>query len=224
VPPHLAPAEQIGKRLNGVDSTSYLCVILAESEPPIVPVTRMNSVPAEGDLVVRLKARDAQAVDELYDRYGKLLYSIILRAVRNEATAEDLAQEAFVRIWARIQSFDSSRGSFEAWLVTVARNRAFDYLRTARRARQSVNIDELSELQISSPREDASDKLAQERTVKEALESLNPEQRKVIELTHFEGLTQTEIADKLSKPLGTVKSLVRSALKVLRTSAAGDLS
>lgn len=179
---------------------------------------------AEQDLVVRLKARDAQAVDELYDRYGKLLYSIILRAVRNQATAEDLTQETFVRIWARIQTFDATKGSFEAWLVTVARNRAFDYLRTARHLRQSVNIDELSEVQICSPRENASDKLAQERTVKEALESLNPEQRKVIELTHFEGLTQTEIADKLSKPLGTVKSLVRSALKVLRTSAAGDLA
>jgi RNA polymerase sigma-70 factor, ECF subfamily len=186
-----------------------------------MPIVSMSSAEAERDLVVRLKARDPQAVDELYDRYGRLLYSIVLRAVRNEATAEDLTQEAFVRIWARIQTFDESKGTLEAWLITVARNRAFDYLRTVRRARQSVNIDELSEERFSYRREDASDKLAQERTVKKALEGLNPDQRKVIELTHFDGLTQTEIAEKLSKPLGTVKSLVRSALKVLRTSAAG---
>lgn len=164
-------------------------------------------------------------MDVLYDRYGKLLYSIILRAVRNEATAEDITQEAFVRIWARIQTFDETKGTLEAWLVTVARNRAFDYLRSVRNTclPQSANIDGLSEQRFFYSQEDASDKLAVQGTVRKALESLNPEQRKVIELTHFEGLTQTEIAEKMSKPLGTVKGLVRSALKVLRTSAAGGV-
>jgi len=208
--------------LSGIDTSYCSCGILAKSNLSIMPVVSMSSAEAERDLVVRLKAKDPHAVGELYDRYGKLLYSIVLRAVRNEATAEDLTQEAFVRIWARIQTFDESKGTLQAWLVTVARNRALDYLRTARRARQSVNIDEVTEDRFSYDREGASDKLAQERTVKKALEGLNPDQRKVIELTHFEGLTQTEIAEKLSKPLGTVKSLVRSALKVLRTSAAGD--
>jgi RNA polymerase sigma-70 factor (ECF subfamily) len=189
-----------------------------------MPASSVSNPEAERDLVVRLKARDAQAMDTLYDNYGRLIYSIILRAVRNEATAEDLTQEAFIRIWARIHTFDESKGSFEAWLVTVARNRAFDYLRVIRNTRPSVNIDELGEQHFSYNREDTSDKLAQERSVTRALESLSREQRTVIELTHFEGLTQTEIAEKLSKPLGTVKSLVRSALKVLRNSAMGGLA
>lgn len=187
-----------------------------------MPVTSVSNTEAERDLVVRLKARDAEAMDDLYDSYGRLIYSIILRAVRNEATAEDLAQESFIRIWARIHTFDETKGSLEAWLATLARNRAFDYLRAVRNIRPAINIDDVGEQHFSYTREDASDKLAQKRTVKMALEGLSADQRTVIELTHFEGLTQTEIAERLSKPLGTVKSLVRSALKALRASAIGD--
>lgn len=187
-----------------------------------MPVTSLSNTEAERDLIVRLKARDAEAMGDLYDNFGRLIYSIILRAVRNEATAEDLTQEAFIRVWARIHTFDETKGGFEAWLATVARNRAFDYLRAVRNVRPAINIDDVGERHFSYAREDTSDKLAQERTVKMALEGLNSDQRTVIELTHFEGLTQTEIAERLSKPLGTVKSLVRSALKVLRASAIGD--
>src|ERR1700761_9256802 len=83
-------------------------------------------------LVQRLKSRDGQAMVALYDKYGSLVYSVIFRAVAERATAEDLTQETFLRIWNRIHTFDEEKGKLQSWLVTVARNRAFDHLRSIR--------------------------------------------------------------------------------------------
>jgi RNA polymerase sigma-70 factor (ECF subfamily) len=96
-------------------------------------------------LVQRLKLRDPNAMMDLYDSYARLLYSIILRAVNNSALAEDLTQEAFLRIWNRIGTFDQEKGNLQGWLVTVARNRAFDYLRSVRNAPDlsSVSLTDL---------------------------------------------------------------------------------
>jgi RNA polymerase sigma-70 factor (ECF subfamily) len=175
-------------------------------------------------LVSRLKQREASAMATLYDRFGGLLYSVIYRAVRDQSTAEDLVQETFFRIWNRIHTFDGEKGRLEAWLVTIARNRAFDYLRSVRGLGNDItSFDELERAGHftagSGPR---TDYVVQQRTVQQALTSLNESQREVIELTHFEGMTQAEIADKLNKPLGTVKGLVRSALRVLREAAGGS--
>jgi RNA polymerase sigma-70 factor (ECF subfamily) len=184
----------------------------------------VESTPEEEDrgLVKRLKSRDGQAMVLLYDKYGSLVYSVIFRAVADKGTAEDLAQETFLRIWSRIHTFDEEKGRLQSWLVTVARNRAFDYLRSTRN--QSVQtaapLEELERAgcfaNSENPNDDPIDRLAKEKAVSQALESLTKEQREVIELTHFEGMTQTEISKKLQKPLGTVKSLVKSALKNLR--------
>src|SRR5262249_7819060 len=86
----------------------------------------------EGDaeLITRLQRRDPQALAELYDRYGRLAYSLILRVVRDVGVAEDLVQETFLRIWNRVQGFDAEKGSVGPWLMAVARNRAIDYLRS----------------------------------------------------------------------------------------------
>src|ERR1700744_5071167 len=94
----------------------------------------VESIPEDEDreLVKRLKLRDGQAMVSLYDKYGSLVYSVIFRAVADRATAEDLAQETFLRIWNRIHTFDDEKGKLQGWLVTVARNRAFDYLRSIR--------------------------------------------------------------------------------------------
>lgn len=158
---------------------------------------------------------------ELYDKYGGLLYSVILRAVANQATAEDLLQEAFLRIWNRIQTFDTERGRLEGWIVTVARNRAIDYLRSLRSqpGEAATTLEDLEHTGLFATHETEAERLTRRTTVGAALDRLNEEQREVLELTHFQGMTQTEIAERLHKPLGTVKSLVRSALKVLRASA-----
>src|ERR1700722_15593364 len=84
----------------------------------------------DANLVRRLKAHEPKAMNDLYDRYGRLTYSLILRIVRNPSTAEDLVQETFLRVWNRVQSFDAERGALGAWVLTVARNRAIDYLRS----------------------------------------------------------------------------------------------
>lgn len=156
---------------------------------------------------------------DLYDLYGRLLYSIILRAVNDSATAEDITQETFLRVWNRIGSFDEEKGNLEGWLVTVARNRAFDYLRSVRGTPEisSISFTDLERSALFSSDEDQSGRLAAAEAIRNALNGLNREQREVIELTHFEGMTQTEIAGRLNKPLGTVKGLVRSALKSLRS-------
>jgi RNA polymerase sigma-70 factor, ECF subfamily len=173
------------------------------------------------DIAARLKLRDADAMAELYDKYGGLLYSVILRSVSNPATAEDLVQETFLRIWNRIHTFDVERGRLEGWIVTIARNRAIDYLRSLRSqpGEATATLEDLEHSGLFVTRETEADRLTRRKSVGAALDSLNEGQREVLELTHFQGLTQTEIAERLNKPLGTVKSLVRSALKVLRASA-----
>src|ERR1700761_8644539 len=184
---------------------------------PLEPTTPEE----DKELVQRLKSRDGQAMVSLYDKYGSLVYSVIFRAVAERATAEDLTQETFLRIWNRIHTFDDEKGKLQGWLVTVARNRAFDYLRTTRnQAIQSLApLEELERAGCFANKEGPTanqvDRIAAEKAVGQALDSLNKDQREVIELTHFEGMTQTEIAERLHKPLGTVKSLVKSALKNL---------
>jgi RNA polymerase sigma-70 factor (ECF subfamily) len=187
---------------------------------------RTTSPDAKDDhlLVARLKQRDSAAMALLYDRFGGLLYSVVYRAVRDQATAEDLVQETFFRIWNRIHTFDAEKGRLDVWLVTIARNRAFDHLRSLRSgAGDLTSFDELERAgyfaTVAGPR---TDHVAQQREVQQALTVLNESQREVIEMTHFEGMTQAEIADKLKKPLGTVKGLVRSALRVLREAAEGS--
>jgi RNA polymerase sigma-70 factor, ECF subfamily len=179
----------------------------------------LMSVLAEGDaeLVERLQRRDAQALAELYDRYGRLVYSLILRVVRDSALAEDLTQETFLRVWNRAQGFDAQRGALGPWLLAVARNRAIDYLRSAGgRERNSLELEEVDHPSLYTDMERdilASDKA---RIVRAAVEKLSPHQREVIELAYFEGLTQTEMAERMGQPLGTVKTWVRTALKNLR--------
>jgi RNA polymerase sigma-70 factor (ECF subfamily) len=179
----------------------------------------LMAVLAEGDaeLVVRLQRRDPQALAELYDRYGRLVYSLIVRVVRDGALAEDLVQETFLRVWNRAQGFDAQRGALGPWLLAVARNRAIDYLRSASgRERNALELEEVDHPSLYTDMERdilASDKA---RVIRAALEKLAPNQREVIELAYFEGLTQTEMAERMGQPLGTVKTWVRTALKNLR--------
>ena len=179
----------------------------------------LMAVLAEGDaeIVKRLQSRDPQALAEFYDRYGRLAYSLILRIVRDAAIAEDLVQETFLRVWNRAQGFDAERGAFGPWLLSIARNRAIDYLRSASgRERNAVEWEELDHPSLFIYME--RDILASDsaRVIRAALLKLAPQQREVIELAYFEGLTQTEMAVRMGQPLGTVKTWVRSALKNLR--------
>jgi len=172
----------------------------------------------DGDLARRLRARDAGAMGELYDRYGRLVYSVILRIVRNSAVAEDLVQETFLRVWNRMQAFNQERGALGPWVLTVARNRAIDYLRSAdgRMSAGTLDLDRLEHPEQFCDFESLALSLDRARRLKDAFEKLTPNQKTVVELAYYEGLSQTEMAERMQQPLGTVKTWVRSALKVLR--------
>jgi len=172
----------------------------------------------DGDLAKRLQRREPAALGELYDRYGKLAYSLIYRVVRDAGVAEDLVQETFLRVWNRSQGFDADRGALGPWLLAVARNRAIDYVRSSggKMARGALELEYAEQPAVFVNFE--ADVLSQDRArrVRAALDRLNENQRHVIELAYFEGLSQSEMAERMGQPLGTVKTWVRTALKNLR--------
>ncbi|HYZ85834.1 MAG TPA: sigma-70 family RNA polymerase sigma factor [Bryobacteraceae bacterium] len=176
------------------------------------------SVSDDRDLVQRLKQRDQKAMGDLYDRFGRLAYTVILRMVRNQAVAEDLCQETFLRVWNRVQAFDHEKGALGPWVLAIARNRAIDHLRSVA-GRMSQNVFELDAHEHPSLFVNMeADVLNMERArhLKAAFEKLNSNQKLVLELAYFEGLSQSEMAEKLKQPLGTVKTWTRSALRALR--------
>lgn len=172
----------------------------------------------DGDLIRRLKHREPQAMADLYDHYGRLIYSVIFRVVRNTAAAEDLVQETFLRVWNRVQAFDQDKGALGPWILTIARNRAIDYLRSVdgRLAQSNLDLEKVEHPTLFANLEDDVANIDRARLLRTALEKLNPNQRVVIELAYYEGLSQSEMAERMKQPLGTVKTWVRSALKVLR--------
>jgi RNA polymerase sigma-70 factor, ECF subfamily len=181
------------------------------------PLLALYAGPEERDLIARLQRRDPQALAELYDRYGKMAYSLVLRVVRDQAIAEDLVQETFLRVWNRGHSIDSEKGALGPWLLAIARNRAIDYLRSsAGRERNAVELDETDHAPLYCEMEAGILLSDQARRVKVAMDKLAPNQRTVMELAYFEGLSQSEMAAKMGQPLGTIKTWVRAALQSLR--------
>jgi RNA polymerase sigma-70 factor, ECF subfamily len=151
----------------------------------------------------RIRAGDTRALEELYDRHNGLLYSVILRIVGTPGGAEEALQETWLQIWRGTAAYNAARGTVGAWLVTVARGRGID------RTRGEASPD------APHPIEDASANAAHRQMserVGRALEKLGPQHRQVVELAYFEGLTQSQIAERLNTPPGTIQSWTRQAL------------
>lgn len=166
----------------------------------------------------RLKQREPQALADLYDRYGRPAYSLVLRIVRNAAIAEDLVQETFLRVWNRAHLIDEQHNTLGPWVLTIARNQAVDYLRStdgrfAQGARQFEQIDH-PHLFCNLEREILNTDAA--RRLQAAFTKLSPAQQELIDLAYYGGLSQSEMAERLQQPLGTIKTRVRAALKILR--------
>jgi RNA polymerase sigma-70 factor (ECF subfamily) len=170
------------------------------------------------ELVRRLKNREPQAMAEFYDRYGRMTYALIFRVVRNGPVAEDLVQETFLRVWNRVHGFDAERGAFGPWILAIARNRAIDYLRSVdgRTIQTPFELEKMEEPAQYADFERDIMNMDRARILRQAFEKLTPNQRIVIELAYYEGLSQTEMAERMRQPLGTVKTWVRTALKALR--------
>jgi RNA polymerase sigma-70 factor, ECF subfamily len=162
-------------------------------------------------------AGDAGALASLYDESCSLVYGIALRVLRNEADAEEIASDVYSQVWRCASSFDIARGSVNAWLTTVARTRSIDRLRSRARAARMEGLDNLAEFPSRGETPEHASWLGQQRAkVREALQTLSAEQRQVIELAYFSGMSQSELAAAIQQPLGTVKTRIRLAMMKLR--------
>ncbi len=169
-------------------------------------------------LADRLRARDAEALAELYDRMGTTVFSIILRITRDSAAAEDVTQDVFLRVWHRSPTFDVGRGSLCHWVLLIARCGAIDYWRSRSsvQSRRNVSIETLDHAVAAGSAPDGWQLYAEATDIRAALNRLNPKHRQLLELAYFDGLSQSEIAQRLQLPLGTVKTWVRLALRQIR--------
>ena len=165
-------------------------------------------------LIKRIVARDERAVADLYDRHCRLLFGLILRILRNRSEAEDVLQDVFVLVWTRAETYNVALGPPAAWLVRIARNRAIDRLR-ASNVRLRTAESAPAPAPAESPELHAS-LSERQRAVARALDSLPPDQRVLIEQAYFLGLTQSELAERFTLPLGTVKTRIRTGMLALR--------
>ena len=170
----------------------------------------------DNELLRAVARGDESALAQIYDRYSSILLGLLLRILHSRGEAEDVLQEVFLQVWRKAADFDESRGRAFTWLVTLARSRAIDRLRSldARSRAATASAAEPSE-EVSDASADAF-RAEQREIVRRALAELSAEQRQALVLAYEEGLTQTEIAARLKQPLGTVKTRTRAGLMKLR--------
>jgi RNA polymerase sigma-70 factor (ECF subfamily) len=191
---------------------------------------RLRAVPAEpmptspvdvsdADLLVRIADRDRDAFDQLYQRYIRSMFGLALRRLRDRQRAEDAVQDTFTAVWRSAASYRPERGPAAPWLYAIARNAIVDRFRT-----QMDTTGEVPEIVSADPGPaDSAEASFVSYRVHRALEELPPREREVVELAYWSGLSQSEVAEYLHIPLGTVKTRTRSALARLADVLEGDL-
>lgn len=179
----------------------------------------MNSRPPEDDaeLVRRIADGDGEALERLFDLHSPVALGLLTRILGGRSAAEEVLQEAFLQVWTQADRYDPGRSSVRGWVLMLARSRALDRLRRrdARRRREEDSVEgaDLSIHPVGTERLEESETRSR---VSSALGVLSPEQRHCIELAFFEGLTHTQIAERLKAPLGTVKSRILLGMNKLR--------
>ena len=167
------------------------------------------------EALVALAARSEQsALAELYDRYGRTAYGLALRVLRDQALAEDAVQEAFLTIWRTASRFMPERGKASTWILTLVHRRAVDAVRREQR-RRADTLEQAAESAVGGAEEDAFLHLQRER-VQSALRRLPDAQREALELAYYGGFSQSELAERLGQPLGTIKSRMFGGLSRMR--------
>lgn len=174
----------------------------------------------EAKLIRRIGEGDRKAFEEFYDQFGGVVYSTAFKVLNDLRDAEDVAQEVFVMIWEKAKMYDPTRGKPLTWVVTMTRNKSIDKLRSLQRRfrlRDELEEEAASE-DFTSDRAPIDEVESSERgkIIRSAVMKLSKEQRQVIEMAYFSGLTQNEIADHLREPLGTVKARIRRGMIKLR--------
>lgn len=190
--------------------------LLAERQPSYADCT-------DEELMALLLSRDPRALEALYDRHARALFSLATRVLGDRASAEEVVQECFLKLWRAPHLYLPERGRPLAWLLGMTHHRAVDELRRRRNERRML---ESANGEVWLGREEDPEERAwvglESQSIARALESLPAPQRQVLHLAYFEGMTQTEIATYLSEPLGTVKTRVRLAMRKLRSLAEVD--
>lgn len=167
-------------------------------------------------IMARIVAGDATAVENLYDRYGRQVYSLALRLLQDPAAAEDAVQESFVKVWKKAAQFDPERGRLVTWILHLTYTTAVDLLRARRRAGPTRSEAEPPPPDLDADTAAAAETAVLGAQVREAMLRLPPEQRQALELAYFGALSHQEISTQMGIPLGTVKGRVRLGLEALR--------
>lgn len=168
------------------------------------------------ELYKRIQRSDKQALELLYERYEKLLFSFAFRMTGRRDLSEEIVQEVFIKLWTKPNLYSQSKGKFSSWLLTVTRNSSIDHMR--RKNEQTEALEERDALRSEDPAlEDLVEWKEEGKELRTAITQLAEEQQKIIELFYFKGLSQQMIADEQNIPLGTVKGRIRLALKHLKT-------
>ncbi|MDX2170144.1 MAG: sigma-70 family RNA polymerase sigma factor [Deltaproteobacteria bacterium] len=178
-----------------------------------------HDVPETAEVVAALRRKEEQALAQLHDRYGRVVYALALRITGDAGAAEEISLDTFWQLWQQADRFDGSQGSLQNWLLTIARSRAIDRVR-ARAARKRLLVEDPTDVsEVRRPEEDA--ELVQRRgLVRAAMAQLSTDQRDALSLAYYEGLSHAQIAERLQEPLGTVKTRIRQAMGVLRRALA----
>jgi RNA polymerase sigma-70 factor, ECF subfamily len=173
---------------------------------------------SDSALVERFVRKDVSAFEELYDRHSRVVYALVVRILQQGSTAEEVVQDVFLHLWRNAGQYQSSRGPFVPWLLTLARNRALDQLRlkSERQRRREDQTEEIPAIAQVPDYEKALDEKRRAERVRSLMGTLSAPQKKAIEMAYFEGLSHSEIAESLQEPLGTVKSWIRNGLLRLK--------
>jgi RNA polymerase sigma-70 factor, ECF subfamily len=198
---------------------------VAASPPPEPPDERQQT---DARLMQGISTGDKQSFAQLYDRFSGPLYGAALHILHDPTEAQDIVHDAFVTLWEKASTFDPSRGSAFSWVITLVRNRAIDRVRMRRRRAELLAESTPADLgyiegAATASGGDSATRLDEAQAVRAAVATLPLEQKRALELAFFGGLTQEEIARKLSEPLGTVKARIRRGLLKLRDSLAQRL-
>lgn len=218
-------ARAVATQAPAVRSQSRERMTDSASPTPELPDDRQR---IDAELMRRIAQGDKQAFAELYDRFSGPLYGAALRILRDPTEAQDVVHDAFVTLWEKAATFETTRGSAFSWVITLVRNRAIDRVRMRRRRAELLAESAPSDLGYAETSgapsgEDSASRGDEAQAVRAAVATLPIEQQRALELAFFGGLTQEEIARKLSEPLGTVKARIRRGLLKLRDTLARRL-
>jgi RNA polymerase sigma factor, sigma-70 family len=182
--------------------------------------TDLRQLP-DDELVQRMREGQVEALEVLYDRYARVVFSFAVRIVGDGLLAEEVLQEAFMRSWQQAGRFEIARGSFPNWLLSITHNLAIDEIRKRQRRPQRADLVDIadvlrSEVDTTADVEETAEASELRERIRAAMATLPPAQQRVIELAYFEGLTQREIAALLNEPLGTIKTRMRLGMRKLK--------